>query len=700
LECGAAALAIVLGYFGTWIPLEELRSACGVSRDGSRAVNIVRAAERYGLEVKTFKAQPDSLRRFSAPMILHWNFNHFVVLEGFNGKKVYLNDPASGPRTIDETELDECFTGVVLVCQPAFEFIPQGLKPSFVRALMKRLNGNWIPISFVILCGLILAIPRFIFPFFSKIFVTDVLLRSNDQWLAPVLLCMGSVALLIGLLTWLQQTYLSRLETWITLSSSSQLFWHILRLPVAFFSQRFVGDITSRLTLTSRVAETLSHDLAINFLNVIIVVILGSIMLYYNPTLTGACLIFVLLDLAALYFVSRKRIDSNRHLLLEDGKLHGTILGGLEMIETIKASGSESDLMARWTGYQAKMINLEQELERPSVWLQVIPMFFAALNTIVVLGVGSIQVLQGRLSLGELVAFQLLLATFLAPVSRLVGMGAKLQVAAGDLNRLDDVLHYRVELDDIPAPVPANLKFPALSGSVEIRDLTFGYSRLEPPLIHNFNLLIKPGDRVAIVGPSGSGKSTIAKLLAGLLEPWGASICFDGRERNELPRAVLTQSIAIVDQTTTLFEGSVRENLTLWNPTVSDDEIYAAAQDAAIHDDIVSRDGGYQASVEESGRNWSGGQRQRLDIARALVNGPSILILDEATSSLDPLLEQYIDKRLRQRGCTCIIIAHRLSTIRDADQIVVLDKGKVIECGTHEELLKHDGLYCHLTSLV
>lgn len=701
LECGAACLGIVLGHFGSWIPLDELRTSCGVSRDGSRAVHIWRAARRYGLDVQALKAEPRDLRRLRPPLILHWNFNHFVVLEGFGPGKVFLNDPACGPRTVSDTELDESFTGVVLACQPGAEFVPQGHKPSFVEALRTRLHGNWATIGFVVLCGLVLMVPRLIAPFFSKVFVEDVLLGQGQGWLAPLLLCMGGAAVLLGLLTWIQHTYLNRLETWITLRSSSRFFWHILRLPVGFFSQRFAGDITSRLTLTSRVAEILSRDLATNFLSVTMVVLFGAVMLLYNPVLTGTCLAFVFADVAALHLVSRTRIDSNRRLLREEGKLQGAMLGGLEMIETIKATGAESDLMARWTGYQAKMINIAQELERPSVWLQAIPPLLAALNTAVVLAIGSVQVMRGSLSLGELVAFQVLLATFLAPVSRLVSLGGKLQIAAGDMNRLDDVLRYPTEngLDNDATGRLLGPGVPTLSGLVELTDVSFGYNRLEPPLFEGFSLRLRPGDRVALVGPSGSGKSTLAKLVAGALEPWEGEIRFDDCPRSALPRAVLTSSIAFVDQTITLFEGTVRSNLTLWDPTVPMEDISAAAHDACIHDDIVARPDGYESPVEEGGRNWSGGQRQRLEIARALVRRPSILILDEATSALDPGPELQIDERLRRRGCTCLIIAHRLSTIRDADEILVLDGGKVVQRGTHDELTKHDGPYRRLTFL-
>jgi NHLM bacteriocin system ABC transporter peptidase/ATP-binding protein len=699
VECGAACLAIVLARFGSWVPLDELRLACGVSRDGSRAASLWHAAQRYGLEAKAFKAEPRDLRRFQPPMILHWNFNHFVVLEGFEQDRVYLNDPACGPHVVSSTELDESFTGVVLLCQPATGFVPRGRRPSFARSLAGWLRGTSAALGFVLVCGLALMVLRLIAPFFSKVLVETVLLADGGEWLVPLLSWMGAAALALCLFTWLQQTYLARLSSWLALTGSSRLFWHILRLPVAFFSQRFVGDITSRLTLTSRVAEILSRDLATNFLNAMMIVVFGGLMLQYNPVLTGTCLVVVVLDMAALRYVSRKRVDGNRLLLRESGKLQGSILGGLEMIETIKATGAEADLLARWTGYQAKIINLGQELELSSVWLQAVPPLLGALNAAAVLGIGSLQVMRGALSLGELVAFQLLVAMFLLPVARLVSLGGKLQIVAGDMNRLEDVLRHPTDVSLAADPVAPVGEVAKLAGLLEFRNVSFGYDRLAPPLIEGFNLRIRPGERIALVGPSGSGKSTLARLAAGLLDPWSGEIRFDNLVPSELPRAVLTASLAVVDQAITLFEGSVWDNLTLWDPTILREEVDAAAEDAAIQEEILARPGGYESPVEEGGRNWSGGQRQRLEIARALAGRPSILVLDEATSALDPATELEIDERLRRRGCSCLIVAHRLSTLRDADQIVVLDRGKVVQRGTHEELLQEDGLYRRLAAL-
>lgn len=689
---------MVLAYFHKWAPLNELRLECGVSRDGSKAVNIWKAGKKYGLDIKSFRAEPHSLRSFTPPMILHWNFNHFVVLEGIAKGRVFLNDPASGHRIVDENELDESFTGVVMVCEPSESFVPGGRKPSFTQELGRRLRGSWVPIAFIVLSGFVLMALRLTAPFFSKLFIENVLLSGSDAWLRPILLWMALVAVMAGTLAWLQQMSLNRFEIWITLKETSRLFWHILRLPVEFFGRRFAGDLASRLTLTSRVAEILSRDLAINFLNAIMVLLFGVLMLRYNPTLTGACLAFIALNVAALYLVSRKRIDDNRRLLAEDGKLHSSILGGLDMIEVVRAAGAEADVMARWTGYQAKIINIQQELEGRSVWLEAVPPLLMAFNTAVILAVGSLQVLEGRLSLGGLVAFNLLLAAFLTPVARLVGLGGKLQLAAGDLNRLDDVLSYPAELDSYEATVPMPLSSGRLAGGVEMKNVSFGYNRLEPPLIQGFHIRIRRGALVALVGPSGSGKSTLAKLISGVLDPWHGEILFDNRLRSELPRSTLVSSIAIVEQATTLFEGTVRDNLTLWNAEVPMDAVRAAAEDAAIDEDIMARPGGYEGLVEQSGRNWSGGQRQRLEIARALVLNPSLLILDEATSALDPRLESVVHERLRRRGCTCLIVAHRLSTIRDADEIIVLENGRVVQRGTHPELIAHQGLYHALAS--
>jgi len=697
IECGAAALAIVLAHFGRWVTIEELRLACGVSRNGSKAANILLAARSYDLGPQAFKSELSALRTFRPPMILHWNFNHFVVLEGFGRDgRVHLNDPAVGRVTVSERELDESFTGVVLTFDPTEDFEPEGKPPSFLPALRRRLTGAWAAVAFVLLAGVAVTASRMVTPVFPKIFVDRVLLGPDPSWLTPLLLVMSAGAALIGALMWLQQRYLLRLETRLALKGSSQLLWHILHLPVEFFSQRYAGDISSRLTIPNRVAELLSRDLATNFLSAILVVFVVVLMLSYDLTLTVIGVLIALLNVLALRYFSRRRADSNRRLQQEKGKMQGAVMGGLELIETVKATGSESDLFSRWAGYQTKVVNLRQKLERDTQLLEAIPPLLAILSTTCILGLGSLRVMDGTFTLGELVAFQALTVVFLAPVSRLVSLGGKLQTVQADLHRLDDVLRHPTQ--GAAETGPRVSAAPKLAGAVELRNVSFGYDRSAPPLIRDLTLILPPGARVAVVGVSGSGKTTLAKLVSGLLDPWDGEILFDGEPRSRLSRETLNQSLASVDQVITLFEGTVRENLTLWDPTVPLEWVVAAARDAVIHDEIMARPGGYESRVEEDGRNWSGGQRQRLEIARALAGEPSILILDEATAALDPTVELQIDRNLRRRGCTSLIIAHRLSTLRDADEILVLDDGEVAERGTHDELLRRDGQYAGLVS--
>jgi NHLM bacteriocin system ABC transporter peptidase/ATP-binding protein len=510
---------------------------------------------------------------------------------------------------------------------------------------------------------------------------------------------MGLTALVIGVLTWIQQSYLLRLETRLAVGASCRFLWHVLRLPTVFFSQRFAGDISSRVGINDRVAQLLSRDLATSALGALMIGFFALLLFQYDVVLTLVGIVTVSLNVAALRYVSRRRVDGSLRLLQDRGKLQGTALGGLQTIETLKATGGESDLFTRWAGYQAKVINGQQELERQSQVLDAVPQMLTAINTALILGIGGLRVMNGEITLGGLVAFQLLMALFIAPVNRLVNLGGKLQTVEGDMNRLDDVLRYPADPAVAADPEPAPQGLPVkLAGHLELRNLLFGYSRLDPPLIEDFSLVLRPGSRVALVGGSGSGKSTISRLVTGLYRPWEGEILLDGKSRSEIPPGVITNSLATVDQNVFLFAGTVRENLTLWDSTIPLPEIVAAAKDACIHDDIAARPSGYESSIDEGGSNWSGGQRQRLEIARALVGRPSLLVLDEATSALDPTTENRIDEALRRRGCTCLIVAHRLSTIRDADEIIVLERGKVIQRGTHEELKAAGGAYARLIS--
>jgi NHLM bacteriocin system ABC transporter peptidase/ATP-binding protein len=695
-ECGAAALGSVLAHYGLRVPLEELRIACGVSRDGSKANNLVRAARGYGMIAKGYREEPAGLQTMPLPQIVFWNFNHFLVVEGFGKGKVYLNDPGSGPRTVTQEEFDQAFTGVVLVCEPGPDFAPQSTAgTSLLQALVRRLGGSSDAVAYVVVAGLVLVALGLVIPTFARVFVDNVLI-GGQGWVTPLLLGMGLTAALRAAVTWLQQYYLLRLETRLAISTSSEFLRHLLRLPIEFYTQRSAGDISTRVAINDKVAHLLAGDLANAGLNLLVIGFFALLMVQYDVVLTVLAIGIAALNVAALRHVSRGRVDENQKLLMERGKLAGITLSGLQTIETIKAGGAEADLFARWAGQQAKVLNAEQRLGRSTQLLSTVPPLLLALNTAAILLVGGLRVMDGSMSIGMLVAFQSLMVSFISPVNQLVTLGSTLQEVEGDVKRLDDVLRYPGDPQAEERPSNERATSTKLAGRLEMRGVTFGYSRLEPPLVEGLDLLVKPGDRVALVGGSGSGKSTVAKLVAGLYRPWSGEILLDGAPRDSIPRRVLTSSLAMVDQDIFLFEGTVRENLSLWDSSLSRTDVVQAAKDACIHEEIAARTGGYDHLIEEAGRNFSGGQRQRLEIARALVANPTILVLDEATSALDPVTEQAIDTHLRRRGCTCLIVAHRLSTIRDCDEIVVLERGKVVQRGTHDQMIKVDGPYAAL----
>ena len=705
-ECGAASLGIVLGYYGRIVPLEELRLACDVSRDGSKASNVLKAARTYGLIAKGFTKTLDRIRQVKTPMIVHWNFNHFLVVEGFKKDKVYLNDPAVGPRMVSWEEFQQSYTGVVLTFEAGPDFKKGGEKRNLITALRKRLRGLEVALVYVVLLGLALVIPGLVTPNFTRFFVDEILVKNMQDWIKPLLIGMGLTVLVNSALTWLREYYLLRLETRLALTTSSKFFWHVFRLPIQFFTQRYSGEIGSRVALNDEVAKLLSGQLATTVISIVTVVFYAFIMFQYDVILTVVGILIVVLNIVALRYFSRKRNDGNQRLLQEMGKLMGTSMSGLQTIETLKASGTETDFFARWAGYHAKMVNAQQNLSTYTQLLTAVPSLLSSLNTAAILGLGGLRVMQGQLSIGELVAFQGLMGSFVAPFQDLINLGSKFQEVEGNMNRLDDVLRYDLDPEaskdstqpDLPQPdLPDQPASPVkLMGYIEVKNLTFGYNRLSPPLIEGLSLSLKPGSRVALVGGSGSGKSTIARIIAGLYQPWSGEILFDGLPRLAHPRHLISSSLAMVDQDIFLFEGTVRENLSLWDTSITEADMVRAAKDAYIHDVIAARSGGYDSGVEEAGRNFSGGQRQRVEIARALVGNPSILIMDEATSALDPATEKIIDENIRRRGCTCIIVAHRLSTIRDCDEIIVLEYGKVVQRGTHESMRRTDGPYARL----
>lgn len=698
VECGAAAFGIILAYHRKIVPLAELRQNCGVSRDGSKASNMIKAARNYGMQAKGFKKQLAQLEELRPPYIVFWNFNHFLVVEGFKKDWVYLNDPATGPRRISFKEFDEAYTGVVLVMEPGPEFQRGGRKPSLIGALFDRLRGSWGAILYCFLAGFFLVIPGLVLPVFNQIFVDNILVENRADWLRPLIFGMTITVIIQVLLTFLQRRFLRKLNIKLSVEMSGQFIYHILRLPVAFYAQRFAGEISSRININTKVAEVLSGQLARTIIDTVMVVFYALVMFAYDGVLTAIGICFAAINILTLQWISRQRTDIYMRIIQDRGKVAGTEIAALQSMETLKASALESDFFSRWSGYYTKFINGQQELGITNQVLGVLPVFLTSLSSLAVLVIGGLRVMDGHLSIGMLIAFQSLMTSFLTPVNSLVNFGSTLQELEGDLNRLDDVLQNSTdsELDNHNLHPSQYASACELKGYVELKNVTFGYSRTDGPLIQDLSFQLKPGQRVALVGSSGSGKSTVAKLVAGLYQPWSGEILFDGIPREQITRAILSNSLGMVEQEIFLFAGTVRDNLTLWDDTVSNSQLVRACKDAVIHEVILALPGGYEGNLLEGAANFSGGQRQRLEIARALVNDPTILIMDEATSALDADTEKIIDRNLRYRGCSCIIVAHRLSTIRDCDEIIVLEKGKVVQRGTHKEMLQLDGSYARL----
>ena len=690
-ECGAACLGSVLAHFGRWVPLTELRVRCEVSRDGSTAAGISRAAKHYGLECQGRSVQLKQLRKLELPLILFWAFNHFLILEGFDRNHYYLNDPSTGRRKLSAEEFSKGFTGIALSFKPGPDFESGGARPSILQRLPFWLRGTGHALTYAVACGLMLALLALVAPALLTVMV-DRVLGEQQPWGLLVAGVMTGAAALVYCLTLLKHRFLRRLTVRIAIIAGNRCLSRLLRLPVTFFNNRLVGDLTACVLSIDKIAKGLSEHFLGLLIEIAMSVVFLAVMLYYDPLLALVVLTFAVINAVLVRLISRVRVDESHTLRREQGLLLGVGTLMLNQSETLRMTAGDDRFFARWSGHQARELAARQRFVELSHINSALPGLFMALGHAAVLTFGGAQVMNGDLTLGALIGFYVVAGMFLAPVGRFVEFADERQTLENDIQRLDDItgtpedpgLMRRRRASEEIATLNGRLR---LAGKVELRDVTFGYNPARPPLIKDFNLRIKAGQRVAIVGPSGSGKSTISRLVAGLYQPWSGEVLFDGHARDDIPEEVLARSLSMVDQHIVLFSATVRDNITLWSPAVPDEDLVAAARDASIHDEILARPLGYATEVEEDGGNFSGGQRQRMEIARALVGNPTVLILDEATSALDAATEEFVDDALRRRGVTCLIVAHRLSTVRDCDQIIVMDKGEEIQRGTHDELM-------------
>lgn len=703
-ECGAASLGIILGYYGRFIPLEELRVSCGVSRDGSNALNIVKAAKAYGLEAKGYRRELNELLELPLPFIAHWGFNHFIVIEGFSKKHVYINDPASGPRKISYADLDASFTGVVIALEKGPNFKVSQRPPLFSSPLLQRVGMMKGGLFFLILIGLMAVIPQLALVAFTQVFMDYFLIGKVLWWKWSFIIGMGIVCLFILSLQSLKQQLLNRIYLKLSLLFSTQFFWHVMTLPMSFFAQRFSGEVANRMALNDGVALALVSILTDGVVNVIVACVFGLAMFYYDPIIASIAVGIVSFNGILAYILYRSRQDAYSRLQQDVARSSGFAVGGLQNMETIKATNTETKFFSRWVGYYSKFLNSLQFISQRDIIAGTFPTFFDSLAMITVLMAGTWRIMDGYLTLGMLVAIQILMRNFTTPIFTLLGLMQPIQLLKVDSARLDDVLNNKADPAlkrdmNISNKETKDVSKVKLEGYLQLKNVTFGFNPIAKPLIHHIDLNLSPGKSIALVGPSGCGKSTLAKLIGGLFEPWKGEILLDGIPRHELNRQIITNSLAVVQQEPALFAESVRDNISLMETYPLQADLIRAAKDACIHEDILKRKGGYDLILEQGGGNLSGGQRQRLEIARALYRNPTILVLDEATSALDSVTEAEVIKNIRRRGCACLMVAHRLSTIKNCDEILVISKGTVVQRGTHLELSQQPGLYQSLVQI-
>ena len=689
-ECGAVALSMILAYFGKYRPIEEVRYQCSVSRDGCDAADLVSAAESYGLVAKGFRKTAEDLRSIPCPAILHWDFVHFVVLEGIAGSKVYISDPACGRRKLSFEELKESYTGIVLTFAPGENF-KRDKKPHSVSELVRERLFLDRPASlYLILAGLLLIFPGLMIPILTQTFVDTVVLQGDGGAAFVILAAILIVYLYRILFTALRSAVLSKLQKKLSEVTSYRLMHRMLRLKGSFYMQRPAGELSNRTDSNSAVNSFLAGNFSRAVINLAESLFYLGLMLSYSRVLTAIGMAGVAVNVVFSLLIAEPLAGMNLRYMIDQGKLSAALCAGLSVASTMKAHGAEDETALRMIGSYARMTDSDQRLGRARQILGAFPGAISELVRICVIIAGGYFIINGECTTGTLTAFCMMLGTFSASVNDLLALLQSIQGMKANLQRIEDV---RRSEEDARFALPEDPEEDRrLSGDVRVENVEFGYDLSDPPIVSGISFHAGPGSRVAIVGTSGCGKSTLGKLVAGLLEPWSGQITLD-RPLSELPHGVLTKNLCMVNQNSVILSGTVRDNVTMWNRDYEEHEIFRALQDADALGLIARLPGGLDCRLEEGGANISGGERQKLEIARALLKKPAVLLLDEATSALDAVSEQKVMENIRSRGCTTILIAHRLSTVRDCDLILVLDHGRLAEAGTHEALLASGGIY-------
>ena len=685
VECGAACLSMILAYYGKWLSLEQLRTDCGVSRDGSNARCIVQAARRHGLDAHGYRADISHLEHMT-PAIIHWNYNHFVVFKGFDGGLAYINDPGIGSIAVSMEDFNRSYTGVAITASPTDQFKPQGHQTSILHYVRENIRGVSDAFIFTLIMGILTAFAGMLYPLFSQVFMDDIITGKNEEWTVPFFVGMGALVVFHFLLAFLDNVYGRRFSGSMSLKGNTRFLWHALNLPMEFFAQRYVGDIVQRQSLNETITTTLVRILAPYAINILLLIVYVVVMARYSFLLTLMGLMSVALNIYVVRKESELRNNLSRAMEQTEGKFYGITMSCVDNIESIKAAGAERKFFEFWAGYFARRNNQEVLFEARSFS----PYVFGHVANALVLILGAALILYGDFSIGMLMAFQGFMAEFMRPAMGLMQGSTTVIELRSQMERIDDVIAYPTEKWSDDANEAHGAK---MGGMFEMKNVTFGYSPTSEPLIKDFSMKLEPGKSVALVGTSGCGKSTIAKLVAGLYEPWSGDILFDGRKRSEISHEEYVNSVAVIDQHVVLFDDTISENLKMWDHSIEDFTMTMACIDSGIRNDIISRPRGFNTKLVKGGGNFSGGQRQRMEIATALAREPILLVMDEATSALDTVTEREVMQNIRQCGASLIVIAHRLSTVRDCDEIIVMDHGQIAERGTHDELMSRDGIY-------